>query len=192
MKIVVLDGYTLNPGDLSWDGLKQFGELEIYDRTPAGKVLERAAKADIIFSNKTPLDGAVIRQLPDLKFIGVLATGYNVIDVETAKQQGIPVSNVPGYGTASVVQMTFALLLELCQHVQRHSDSVMEGKWAKSVDWCYWDFPLVELHGKTMGIIGFGSIGQQVGDIATAFGMKIIGNSRTKSDQSARKKFPLG
>lgn len=189
MKIVVLDGYTLNPGDLTWDGLKKFGEVVIYDRTPADNVVERAAGAEIIFTNKTPLGEDVLNQLPSLKFIGVLATGYNIVNTEVAKAKGVIVANVPGYGTTSVVQMTFALLLELCLHVQRHSDTVMEGKWSRSADWCYWDFPLVELSGKTIGIIGFGRIGQQVGDVATAFGMNIIGTSRTQSDQSNRKNF---
>ena len=163
MKIVILDGYTLNPGDLSWDGLKQFGDVIIYDRTPADKVIERAAGAEIIFTNKTPVSAEAINQLTSLKFIGVLATGYNIVDTETAKAKGIIVSNVPGYGSSSVAQLTIALLLELCHHVQRHSDTVMNGKWASSPDWCYWDYPLVELSGKTMGIIGFGRIGQQVG-----------------------------
>jgi glycerate dehydrogenase len=189
MKIVVLDGYTLNPGDLSWDELKKFGEVVIHDRTPVDKVVERAAGAEIIFTNKTPVTEEAITRLSSLKFIGVLATGYNIVNTEAAKAKGIIVSNVPGYGTTSVVQLTFALLLELCQHVQRHSDSVMAGRWATSPDWCYWDFPLVELSGKTIGIVGFGRIGQQVGDVATAFGMNIIGNSRTQTDQSHRKNF---
>lgn len=188
-KIVVLDGYTLNPGDLNWDGLKKLGEVVVYDRTPIEKVVERAAGAEIIFTNKTPVNEVAINQLSSLKFIGVLATGYNIVNTEAAKLKGIIVANVPGYGTTSVVQMTFALLLELCLHVQHHSDTVMEGKWARSADWCYWDYPLVELSGKTIGIIGFGRIGQQVGDVATAFGMNIIGTSRTQSDQSHRKNF---
>lgn len=189
MRIVVLDGYTLNPGDINWDGLKALGEVTIHDRTPSDKVVERAAGAEIVFTNKTPISEEAISKLPSLKFIGVLATGYNIVNTEAAKAKGIIVSNVPGYGTTSVVQLTIALLLELCLHVQRHSDSVMEGKWAKSADWCYWDFPLVELSGKTIGIIGFGRIGQQVGDVATAFGMNIIGNSRHWPDQSQRKNF---
>ena len=189
MKIVVLDGYTLNPGDLSWDALEKLGDLTVYDRTPSDKRIERAAGAEIVFTNKTPLDAATINQLPSLKFIGVLATGYNVVDIEAAKANGIIVANAPGYGTASVVQMTFALLLELCQHVKHHSDVVREGKWAQSPDFCFWDYPLIELAGKTLGIIGFGTIGQKVGDVATAFGMNIIGNSRSWSDQSHRSNF---
>jgi glycerate dehydrogenase len=189
MKIVVLDGYTLNPGDINWAGLKELGEVVIHERTPADKVLERSKDAEILLSNKTPIDEAVINQLPNLKYIGVLATGYNVIDVAAAKKRGIIVANVPGYGTTSVVQLTFALLLELALRVQRHSDSVMEGDWARSADWSYWNYPLVELAGKTIGIVGFGNIGQKVGDVATAFGMNIIGNSRTQTDQSARENF---
>ncbi len=189
MKIVVLDGYTLNPGDLSWEGLEKLGDLAVYDRTPPEKVVERAKDAEIVFTNKTPLGEDILTQLPTLKFIGVLATGYNIINTDVAKKTGIIVSNVPGYGTASVVQMTFALLLELTQHVKHHSDTVRDGKWAKSIDWCYWDYPLVELAGKTIGIIGFGSIGEKVGDIATAFGMNIIGSKRHHTEQSHRPNF---
>jgi len=189
MKIVILDGYALNPGDLSWAELEKFGEVVIFDRTPADQVAERAAEAEIIFTNKTPVREEALNQLSSLKFIGVMATGYNIVNTEVAKAKNILVANVPDYGTISVVQLTFALLLELCHHVQRHSDTVMEGKWAKSPDWSYWEYPLVELFGKTIGIIGFGRIGQQVGDVATAFGMNIIGNSRTQSEQSHRKNF---
>lgn len=189
MKIIVLDGYTLNPGDLSWDGLKQFGDLTVYDRSPPDTVVERAAGAEIVFTNKTPLGELILQQLPSLKFIGVLATGYNIVNTEVAKTKGIVVANVPGYGTASVAQMTFALLLELCHHVQHHSNTVMDGRWVRSADWCYWDFPLIELAGKTMGIIGFGTIGRQVGDIATAFGMNLIGNARHRPDQPQRANF---
>ncbi|WP_018616759.1 D-2-hydroxyacid dehydrogenase [Segetibacter koreensis] len=189
MKIVILDGYTLNPGDLSWDELKKLGEVVIYDRTSDDDVVERAQGAEIVLTNKTPLGEHALNHLPSLKYIGVLATGYNIINTEVAKAKGITVSNVPGYGTASVVQMTFALLLELCLHVQRHSDSVREGKWARSADFCFWDYPLIELANKTIGIIGFGSIGQQVANVATAFGMKIIGNSRHRTDQSHRQNF---
>ncbi|GAB3974647.1 D-2-hydroxyacid dehydrogenase [Spirosoma terrae] len=189
MKIVVLDGYTLNPGDLTWEGLEKLGELTVYDRTPADQVVERAKDADIIFTNKTPLGKDVLADLPAVKFIGVLATGYNIIDTDTAKSKGIVVSNVPGYSTMSVVQLTFALLLELTLHVQRHSDSVRDGKWARSADFCFWDYPLIELADKTMGIIGFGSIGEKVADVATAFGMNVIGSKRHQTDQSHRKNF---
>ena len=189
MKIVVLDGYTMNPGDLSWDDLKKFGDVVIHDRTTAQQVVERSEGAEIVFTNKTPISEDAINQLSSLKFIGVLATGYNIVNTDAARIKGIIVSNVPGYATGSVVQLTFSLLLELCFHVQLHSDTVMNGKWANSPDWSYWDYPLVELFGKTIGIIGFGSIGQQVGDIATAFGMNIIANSRTQTDQSHRKNF---
>ena len=189
MNIVVLDGHTLNPGDISWEGIEKLGDVTIYDRTPVDKVIERAAGAEVIFTNKTPVNEEAINELTSLKFIGVLATGYNIVNTEAAKAKGVIVSNVPGYGTNSVVQMTIALLLELCLRVQRHSDAVMEGKWARSSDWCFWDYPLVELSGKTMGIIGFGRIGRQVGDVATAFGMNIVGNSRHWTDQSQRKNF---
>jgi glycerate dehydrogenase len=189
MKIVILDGYTLNPGDLSWEGLQQLGEVEIHDRTPADLVVERCMGAEIVFTNKTPIAAEAINSLPELKYIGILATGYNIVDVEAARQKGMVVCNVPGYGTASVVQLTFALLLELCLHVQRHSDAVSSGRWASSVDFCFWDYPLIELSGKTIGIIGFGHIGQQVGDVATAFGMQVIGSSRHQSDQSQRRNF---
>lgn len=189
MKIVILDGYALNPGDLNWDSFKQLGEVTVYDRTPSDKVVERAHGADIIITNKTPIGGNEINQLPSLKYIGVIATGYNIVDTETAKKKGIVVTNVPGYSTASVVQLTFALILELCLRVQRHSDSVMEGKWARSLDFSFWEYPLMELSGKTIGIIGFGGIGQAVADVATAFGMNVIANSRTQTDQSRRKNF---
>lgn len=189
MKIVVLDGYTLNPGDISWEEINKQGDLKVYDRTPENKIVERAADAEIVFTNKTPLKESTLKDLPKLKYIGVLATGYNVVDIDYAKANGIVVANVPGYGTASVVQMTIALLLELSLHVQEHSDSVRKGDWAASLDFCYWKFPLVELEGKTLGIIGFGNIGQKVADVASSFGMKIIGSSRTQSDQSARKNF---
>ena len=189
MKIVILDGYTLNPGDLSWDGLKAFGDIEVYDRTPVDQVVERANGAEIIFTNKTPVREEALEQLPSLKFIGVLATGYNIVNTEVAKQRGVVVSNVPGYGTPSVVQLTFALLLELCLRVQRHSDAVTDGRWSRSADFCFWDYPLVELSGKTIGIIGFGTIGQGVADVATAFGMQVIGASRTQTDQLHRKNF---
>jgi len=189
MNIVVLDGYALNPGDLSWNEMKRLGNLAVYDRTPVEQIYERVKEATIVLTNKTPISAQVIDQTPSLKYIGVLATGYNVVDVEAARQKGILVTNVPGYGTKSVVQLTFALLLELCHHVQQHSDAVMEGKWASAADWCFWDYPLIELADKTVGIIGFGAIGQQVADVATAFDMKVIAYSRTKTDQSHRRNF---
>ncbi len=189
MKIVVLDGYTLNPGDLSWDLLKQLGDVIIYDRTSNDKILERSIDAEVLLTNKAPLEGHVLKQLSSLKYIGVTATGYNIVNTEVAKQQEIIVTNVPGYGTESVVQLTFALLLELCLHVQHQSDAVMNGKWARSEDFSFLDFPLIELSGKTMGIIGFGNIGQKVADVATAFGMNILATSRRQSDQSKRLNF---
>ena len=192
MKIVVLDGYTLNPGDLSWEELSKMGELIVYERTSPAEIVERVKDAEIIFTNKVPISNETIAQLDTLQYIGVQATGYNIIDTEAAKQKNIIVSNVPGYSTDSVAQLCFALLLELTHHVQRHSDAVSDGKWARSADFCFWDYPLIELAGKSMGIIGFGTIGQKVADIATAFGMNIIAQSRTKTDQSARKNFKWG
>ncbi|WP_018625927.1 D-2-hydroxyacid dehydrogenase [Niabella aurantiaca] len=185
MKIVILDGYTLNPGDLSWDEMNALGEVIVYDRTPLEKIVERAADASVVLTNKTPLNAETIEQLPALQFIGVLATGYNVIDIQAAAKRGILVANVPGYGTASVAQLTFALLLTLCQRVQKHSDGVKEGRWSRSPDWCYWDYPLVELSGKTMGIIGLGTIGKNVADIARAFGMQVVAMSREGGGASA-------
>ncbi len=189
MKIIVLDGYTLNPGDLSWDKLNNLGEVVLYDRTPADKIIERSLGAEVLITNKTPFSEATINSLPDLKYIGVLATGYNVLDTEAAKKRNVLVTNAPAYSTASVAQLTFALLLELCQHVQKHSDSVMDGKWARSTDFSYSDFPLIELSGKTFGIIGFGNIGKKVADLATVFGMDVIAASRNQTDQSLRKNF---
>lgn len=174
MNIVVLDGYTLNPGDLSWDELKALGPCEIFDRKPPGEVAARAANAEIVITNKAILHRAQIEAMPKLKYIGVTATGYNVVDIEAAKERGIVVSNVPLYGTRSVAQHTFALLLELTQHVGHHAQTVQDGRWVRSVDWCYWDKPLVELDGLTMGIVGYGRIGQATARLAEAFGMKVI------------------
>jgi glycerate dehydrogenase len=179
MNIVVLDGYTLNPGDLTWDRLKQLGSLTIHDRTPQGLVLERAREADIILTNKTVLPREAILALPKLKYIGVLATGYNVVDIAAAKERRIPVTNIPDYGTPSVAQHTFALLLELTQHVGHHAQTVRDG-WTRSADFCYWDFPLIELHGLTFGVIGFGKIGRAVTKLADAFGMRVLVHSRSK------------
>jgi glycerate dehydrogenase len=176
VKIVVLDGYCLNPGDLSWDALRGFGELTVHDRTPAADVVSRAAAATMVLTNKTPLPREVLAQLADLKYIGVLATGYNIVDVEAACERGIVVSNVPTYGTASVAQFVFALLLELCHNVAMHAHAVRSGQWARSKDWSFWKAPLVELAGKTIGIVGFGRIGRQVARIADAMGMRVIAN----------------
>lgn len=174
MKIVILDGYTLNPGDLSWDALKELGDVVLYDRIPKELILERSAGAEILFTNKTPLSSETIAKLPGLKYIGVLATGYNVVDVKAAAEHGIIVTNIPTYGTYSVAQMVFALLLELCHHVQEHSNKVRKGDWSGCADFCFWNYPLVELSGKTIGIIGFGRIGRQVAKIADAMGMKVM------------------
>lgn len=188
-KIVVLDGYTLNPGDLNWEDFGELGEIEMYDRTEKEQILERARGAAVLLTNKTPLDRKTLEQLPGLKYIGVLATGVNVVDTEAARELGIDVTNTPDYGTDSVAQMTFALLLELCQHARDHSDAVVAGRWAESGDFCFWEHPLVELAGKKMGIIGFGNIGRKVADIASAFGLEILAYSRTRKDQSHRKNF---
>ncbi len=174
MHIVVLDGHTLNPGDLAWDALQAMGSCEIYDRTPADQVVSRAQGAQIVLTNKTVLSRESIQRLPELRYIGVLATGYNVVDVEAAKRQGICVTNVPAYGTPSVAQMVFAHVLNLTQHVAEHAQSVRAGDWSRCEDFCYWIFPLVELAGLTMGIVGFGRIGRQTARVARAFGMKVI------------------
>ena len=182
MKTVILDGFTENPGDLSWDALEQFGELMVYDRTPYDddEIIGRIGDAEVVFTNKTPISEKTITACPNLKFISVLATGYNIVDYKFAASKGIPVSNVPGYGTDSVAQFAIALLLEVCHHVQRHSDAVHEGRWASNPDWCFWDYPLVELAGKTIGILGYGRIGSKVASIAKALGMNVLANSRSK------------
>lgn len=177
MKIVVLDGYTENPGDLSWAGLEALGEVTVYDRTSyveSPLIAERIGDADVAISNKTPISRETIDKCPNLKAISVLATGYNVVDYDYAKEKGIVVQNVPAYGTASVGQYAIALLLEICHHIGYHSQTVHDGKWANHIDWCYWDYPLIELDGKTAGIIGFGRIGQTTGKIARALGMNVL------------------
>ena len=174
MKIVILDGYTENPGDLSWEELGKLGDLTVYDRTPESEIISRIGDAEIVITNKTPLTRATLDACPNIRYIAVLATGYNVVDIAAAKEKGIPVSNVPTYGTASVGQFAIAMLLEICHHVAHHSQTVYEGKWNACADWCYWDYPLIELDGKTMGIIGFGRIGQTTGKIAKAMGMKVL------------------
>jgi glycerate dehydrogenase len=172
--IVVLDGHTLNPGDLSWDALGSLGPLTGYDRTPAGEIVPRAKPAEILLTNKTPLTAATLEQLPKLKYLGVLATGYNVVDTAAARARGIPVTNVPEYGTNAVAEHTFALLLEMARHPGHHAATVREGRWSKSPDFCYWDFPLLELSGLQLGIIGAGRIGRAVAKIAGGFGMKVV------------------
>lgn len=180
MKIVVLDGHALNPGDLSWDIFRQFGDITVYDRTPEHLIPERIGDAEIIFLNKTPITAETLDKCPSLRLICVLATGYNVVDCDAAKARGIPVCNVPAYGTAAVAQFTFALLLELCHQVGHHSSSVHSGDWCRSIDFCYWNTPQMELAGKTIGIIGFGRIGRAVGVIAKAFGMRVIAYNRSQ------------
>lgn len=174
MNIVVLDGYTLNPGDLSWAELEKLGNCRIYERTAPGDVLARARDADILIINKVVIGAEEIKHLPNLKYIGLCSTGYNVVDIEAAAERSIPVTNVPAYSTLSVAQMTFAHILNLCHHVAGHSDSVKNGNWSKSPDFCFWNFPLVELQNLTLGIIGFGRIGQNVAVIAEKFGMQIL------------------
>lgn len=174
MKIVVLDGYTENPGDLSWSGLESLGELTVYDYTPPELIHERLMGVDAVYINKTPLSREAIEKAEKLRFIGVLATGYNVVDVIAAKDRGIPVCNIPTYGTAAVAQYVFALLLEVCHHVGHHNREVQKGRWSESRDFCFWDYPLVELAGKTLGIVGYGRIGRAAADIGRGFGMKVI------------------
>ena len=177
-RIVVLDGFTLNPGDLDWAPLRAIGECQIFARTPAESVLERARDASMVLTNKTPLPREVIAALPELRYIGVLATGCNIVDLTTAMARGIPVTNAPGYGTPSVAQHVFALILELTQHTGQHADAVRAGRWSASPDFCFWETPLVELAGRTLGIVGFGSIGAAVARIALAFGMNVLAASR--------------
>lgn len=177
MKIVVLDGYTENPGDLSWDTLGALGELTVYDRTDRNnnaEIISRIGDAEVVVTNKTPITPEIIDACPAMKYVTVQATGYNVVDIAYAKEKGIPVSNVPVYGTRAVSQYTIALLLEICHHIGHHSDTVYAGKWENCQDWCYWDYPLIELDGKTFGMIGCGKIGQQTARIAAALGMRVI------------------
>ena len=185
MKIVILDGYTENPGDLSWAALEALGELTVYDRTSLtdeNEIISRIGDAEVVYTNKTPITKNVIDSCLNMKFISVLATGYNVVDYVYAKEKGIPVTNVPTYGTAAVGQFAIALLLEICHHVAHHSDAVHAGRWETNADWCFWDYPLIELADKTIGIIGFGRIGQQTGRIAKALGMKVIAYDSFQSD----------
>ena len=184
MKLVVLDGYTENPGDLSWDALKEFGDLTVYDRTSFTEsplITERIGDAEIIITNKTPISRETIDKCPRIKLIAALATGYNVIDYNYAAEKGIPVVNVPTYGTASVSQFSIALLLEICHHIGHHDKTVHEGKWAENIDWCYWDYPLIELAGKTFGLLGCGRIGIHTAEAAKGLGMHVIAYNRSQS-----------
>lgn len=175
INITVLDGYTLNPGDLSWDGLKKLGNCNIYERTLPDKVVSRSIDSEILLVNKIIMSRQVLEQLLHVRYIGVLATGYNVVDIKAAEERGIAVTNIPTYGTASVAQMVFAHLLNLTQHVAHHAQAVSSGRWESCQDFCFWDFPLIELRDLTLGIIGCGRIGQETAKIGRAFGMKTIG-----------------
>lgn len=178
-KIIVLDGYAANPDDLSWSAMEALGELKVYERTPAEQIAERIGDAEFVFTNKSPITEEVLSSCPKLKYIGVLATGYNIVDVNAARNRGIIVTNIPDYSTASVAQFVFALLLEICHHVGEHNHAVKAGDWTRSRDFCFWNYPLIELAGKTMGIIGFGRIGKATAKIAEAMGMKVLAYTRT-------------
>lgn len=182
MNIVVLDGFGLNPGDLSWSGFEKLGNLTVYDRTPVDKRFERAKDAEILITNKTPVDRELIASLDKLKYIGALSTGFNIIDIDAARERNIPVTNIPSYCTKGVAQMFFSLLFEITNAVGLHSESVRNGEWESNLDFCYWKTPLIELEGKKMGIIGYGNIGKSVADIALALGMEVLVNSRTKKE----------
>ena len=185
MKIVVLDGHTENPGDLSWEGLEKIGDTTVYDRTSVNdkaEIIKRIGNAEIVIVNKTPISADVIDACKSIKYVGVLATGYNVVDIDAAKENGIVVCNIPTYGTTAVAQFAIALLLEVCHHIGHHSKAVHNGRWAESIDWCFWDYPLIELAGKTMGVIGFGRIGQATAKIAKALGMNIIAVDEYQND----------
>ncbi len=180
MKIVVLDGYTLNPGDMSWSDMEKLGDLIVYDRTPADKIIERIGNAEIVLTNKVVLSREILQKLTTVRYVGVMATGYNVVDTAAAHEFGITVTNVPAYSTDSVAQMVFAFILEFCHHVGEHSRSVREGDWTKSADFSYWNYPLLELKNKNLGIIGFGAIGRSVARIGEAFGMNVNVYNRTR------------
>ena len=186
MKIVVLDGYTTNPGDLSWDGFEKLGNLTVHERTPYDKIIERIGDAEAVITNKTPITKETIDACPNIKYIGVLATGFNVVDIDAAKAKDIPVANVPAYSTLSVAQLVMALLLEICHNVGAHSKAVFEGRWTSSEDFCFWDYPLMELAGKTIGIIGFGRIGQATGKVAAALGMNVLAYNRSESEEGRK------
>lgn len=189
MKIVVADGFVLNPGDISWQLIDALGELVVYDRTPPELMLERCSGADIILTNKTPVTKTLIAACPNLKMIGVLATGYNIVDVAAAKEKGIVVCNVPAYATAAVAQYVFSLLLSLTNHIHLHNASVKAGEWVNNKDWSYSKAPILELAGKTMGIVGLGNIGRQTALIAEAFGMKVVYYSRHKKQDAGNAEY---
>jgi len=187
MKTVILDGYTENPGDLDWKDIQVPGELTVYDRTSLTdeeEIIRRIGDAEIVITNKTPITRHVLDACPGIRFISVLATGYNIVDTVCAAEKGIPVSNIPAYGTDAVAQFAIGLLLEVCHHIGHHSETVKQGRWSESPDFCYWDYPLIELKGKTMGIIGYGRIGSAVGRIALAFGMKVLAVKRHPKDDT--------
>lgn len=186
MKIVVLDAYAANPGDISWERIESFGDFKRYDRTPADKTAERIGSAEIVLTNKVVITEEIIKSCPNIRYIGVLATGYNIIDVAAAKERGITVCNIPAYSTEAVAQHTFALILEAAAHVGEHSRACMEGQWQNSSDFTFWNYPLFELSGKTMGVIGYGTIGKRVGEIAKAFGMQLLAYSRNSGNASIK------
>lgn len=183
MKIVVLDGHAANPGDISWEPLRRFGEVAVYERTPRELLVQRIGNADAVLTNKARIDDAVLAACPNLKYVGELATGYNNIDVEAARRRGVTVCNIPAYSTMDVVQMTFSLLLDICMNAARHSAAVHAGKWASCPDFCFWETPLIELAGKTLGIVGFGRIGRAVSRVAVAMGMKVLCHSRRQQGE---------
>ncbi|HHX37381.1 MAG TPA: D-2-hydroxyacid dehydrogenase, partial [Clostridiaceae bacterium] len=182
MKIVILDGYTINPGDLSWEELSRFGELTVYDRTAVEQAVDRIGDASIVLLSKVPVTAKLLDACPNIRYIGVLATGYNNVDLQATRERGIVVTNIPAYSTASVAQYVFALLLEICHHVGHHATAVKGGRWSEQPDFCFWDYPLIELAGKTLGIIGFGQIGRAVAPIAAAMGMNVLFYARRPMD----------
>lgn len=184
MKIVILDGYTENPGDLSWNGFSELGDLTVYEYTATDEIVAHIGDAEIICTNKTPISKDTLDLCPHIRYIGVLATGYNVVDIDACRAKGIPVTNIPSYGTTAVAQYVFALLLAICHRVEHHNQAVQNGRWTTNRDFCFWDYPLIELTGKTMGIIGYGRIGRAVANIATSFGMKVLAYD-THSDDEA-------
>ncbi len=189
MKIVILDAYTTNPGDLSWERFKEFGELTVYDRgikNDLQESIDRIQDADVVLTNKVPIKEELLEACPNIKYIGTLSTGYNIIDLDACRTRGIPVCNVPSYSTSAVAQFTMALLLEVCHHVGEHNNIVHSGGWERSVDFCFWNYSLIELSSKTIGIIGFGKIGQEVAKLAAAFGMKVLAYSRTEYEEGRK------